>query len=218
MLGAAQFGYVFATRTPAAVRVRVHGAGTREYQVLHVIDFTSSRKRMSVVVRTPEGKKPRRPARPRQRPHPPAFAGAIKVLCKGADTVLWPRLAGGAGAQHAETTLAHLELFATEGLRTLVFAVADISEAAYEVRPEVPPPAARRPPTADLRVSLTFPGVGEHLPRSEHRHPGPRAKGGRGRRAHRGQPAAARRHRHRGPAAGLCSLSVADVYRYYLYL
>ncbi|XP_026326361.1 phospholipid-transporting ATPase IA isoform X2 [Hyposmocoma kahamanoa] len=112
VLGAAQFGYVFDTRTPAAVRVRVRGAGAREYQVLHVIDFTSSRKRMSVVVRTPEG--------------------AIKVFCKGADTVLWPRLAGGAGAQHAETTLAHLELFATEGLRTLVFAVADISEAAYE--------------------------------------------------------------------------------------
>lgn len=56
------------------------------------------------------------------------------MLCKGADSVLWPRLAGGASAKYAEATLAHLELFATEGLRTLVFAVADISDAAYEVR------------------------------------------------------------------------------------
>lgn len=113
-MGAAQFGYVFTTRTPAAVHIRLPGGATREYQVLHVIDFTSTRKRMSVVVRTPEG--------------------GVKVMCKGADTMLWPRLVGGTGARYAEATLAHLELFATEGLRTLVFAVADIAEPAYEVR------------------------------------------------------------------------------------
>lgn len=41
-------------------------------QVLHVLGFTSDRKRMSVIVRTKEGK--------------------IKVICKGADTVMLPRL------------------------------------------------------------------------------------------------------------------------------
>lgn len=129
MLGAAQFGYEFATRTPAFVRVRVRGGAEREYQVLHVIDFTSTRKRMSVLVRTPEG--------------------GVRLLCKGADSVLWPRLAGGDAAPHADATLAHLEMFATEGLRTLVFAVADIAEPAYQVRPRPrPAPAPRAASTA----------------------------------------------------------------------
>ena len=45
--------------------------GTR-FQLLNVIEFTSDRKRMTVIVRTPDGK--------------------IKVLSKGADSVLMPLL------------------------------------------------------------------------------------------------------------------------------
>lgn len=41
-------------------------------QVLHLLGFTSDRKRMSVIVRTEDG--------------------AIKIICKGADTVMLPRL------------------------------------------------------------------------------------------------------------------------------
>lgn len=40
--------------------------------MLHVLGFTSDRKRMSVIVRTGEG--------------------VIKIICKGADTVMLPRL------------------------------------------------------------------------------------------------------------------------------
>lgn len=62
------------------------------------------------------------------------IAGEIKLYCKGADSVIYQRLQGGASnAKYAEATLAHLEHFAAEGLRTLVFAVADISEHVYKV-------------------------------------------------------------------------------------
>ncbi|XP_050561376.1 probable phospholipid-transporting ATPase IA isoform X4 [Spodoptera frugiperda] len=111
VLGAAQWGYVFDQRTPRSVRMRAPHA-VEEYTVLNVLDFTSARKRMSVVVRTPTGQ--------------------IKLYCKGADTVIYSRLAGGEHAQYADTTLSHLELFACDGLRTLVFAVADISEQFYQ--------------------------------------------------------------------------------------
>ncbi|XP_048480918.1 probable phospholipid-transporting ATPase IA isoform X3 [Plutella xylostella] len=111
VLGAAQFGYVFATRTPTRVEV-VTPTGREVFEVLNVIDFTSTRKRMSVIVRNEAGK--------------------IKLYCKGADTVIYQRLAGGGdSAPYAASTLAHLEAFATEGLRTLVFAYADIREQDY---------------------------------------------------------------------------------------
>ena len=64
--GAKEMGYVFCTRTPESVIV--DAVGRKEtYTVLHVLEFTSTRKRMSVVVRMPDNK--------------------IKLYCKGADTV-----------------------------------------------------------------------------------------------------------------------------------
>ncbi|XP_068083348.1 probable phospholipid-transporting ATPase IA isoform X2 [Anabrus simplex] len=108
--GASQFGYVFDTRTPHHVEVVALGVRER-YEILNVLEFTSSRKRMSVIARNPDGK--------------------IKLYCKGADTVVYERLAPD-GQQFRDVTLRHLEEFATEGLRTLCCAVADISEETYE--------------------------------------------------------------------------------------
>ena len=54
----------------------------------------------------------------------------IKLYCKGADTVIYDRLAG--NSQYKDSTIRHLEEFAAEGLRTLCFAVTDISPAFYE--------------------------------------------------------------------------------------
>ncbi|KAF7248199.1 Phospholipid-transporting ATPase IA [Varanus komodoensis] len=48
---------------------------------------------------------------------------------KGFDTVIYDRLAE--NSRYKEITLKHLELFATEGLRTLCFAVAEITENDY---------------------------------------------------------------------------------------
>lgn len=94
------------------------------YEILNVIEFTSARKRMSIVMRTPEGK--------------------IKILCKGADSVIYERLTpipletSDLDQEHVgdfrEVTLEHLEMFASEGLRTLCFAAAEIPENVYQVR------------------------------------------------------------------------------------
>lgn len=63
-------------------------AGTdNEFEILNVCEFNSTRKRMSTVVRGPDGK--------------------IKLYCKGADTVIFERLA--ANQPYQEATLVHLE-------------------------------------------------------------------------------------------------------------
>jgi len=46
---------VFHTRTPRGVTVSAMGIN-EEYEVLTVIEFTSARKRMSVIVRAPDKK------------------------------------------------------------------------------------------------------------------------------------------------------------------
>ncbi|KAL6117541.1 phospholipid-transporting ATPase IA isoform X2 [Pungitius pungitius] len=102
-------GFVFSGRTPDSVIVEMPGA-EEKYELLHVLEFTSTRKRMSVIMRTPSGK--------------------IRLYCKGADTVIYDRLAD--SSRYKEITLKHLEWFATEGLRTLCFAVADVSESSYQ--------------------------------------------------------------------------------------
>ncbi|XP_071524066.1 probable phospholipid-transporting ATPase IA [Panulirus ornatus] len=107
--GARELGFVFETRTPEYAIVDV--LGTKEkFEVLNVLEFTSARKRMSVIVKTPQGQ--------------------IKLYCKGADTVICERL--GDNQQFRDLTVRHLEEFAGEGLRTLCYAVADISPEFYE--------------------------------------------------------------------------------------
>ncbi|XP_054886370.1 phospholipid-transporting ATPase IA isoform X6 [Poeciliopsis prolifica] len=106
---ARNLGFVFSGRTPDSVIVEILGS-EEKYELLHVLEFTSTRKRMSVIMRTPSGK--------------------IRLYCKGADTVIYDRLAD--SSRYKEITLKHLEQFATEGLRTLCFAVADISESSYQ--------------------------------------------------------------------------------------
>uniref|UniRef100_A0A7M4FWM3 Phospholipid-transporting ATPase n=1 Tax=Crocodylus porosus TaxID=8502 RepID=A0A7M4FWM3_CROPO len=101
--------FVFTGRTPDSVIIDSLGQEER-YELLNVLEFTSTRKRMSVIVRTPSGK--------------------LRLYCKGADTVIYDRLAE--SSKFKEITLKHLEQFATEGLRTLCFAVAEISESDYQ--------------------------------------------------------------------------------------
>lgn len=52
--GAAKFGFVFDTRTPNFVEITAMGV-KETYEILNVLEFTSTRKRMSVIVRTPTG-------------------------------------------------------------------------------------------------------------------------------------------------------------------
>ncbi|KAH8299708.1 hypothetical protein KR044_004998, partial [Drosophila immigrans] len=108
--GARQFGYIFDTRTPEYVEINALGERKR-FHVLNVLEFTSTRKRMSVIVRTPEGK--------------------IKLFMKGADSVIYERLSS-RNQSYRDMTLQHLEEFASEGLRTLCLAVAEIEPEVYE--------------------------------------------------------------------------------------
>uniref|UniRef100_A0A8C1LBG1 Phospholipid-transporting ATPase n=1 Tax=Cyprinus carpio TaxID=7962 RepID=A0A8C1LBG1_CYPCA len=107
---AQNLGFVFSGRTPDCVIVE-----SVSRDILGIDDelhweHDYTRKRMSVIMRTPSGK--------------------IRLYCKGADTVIYERLAD--SSRYKDITLKHLEQFATEGLRTLCFAVADISESTYQ--------------------------------------------------------------------------------------
>lgn len=108
--GALKLGFIFHTRTPAYVEMNALGSDER-FEILNVLEFTSTRKRMSIIARNSRGQ--------------------IKLYCKGADTVIYERLAPH-GQQYKDITLKHLEDFATDGLRTLCFAVVDIPDDVYE--------------------------------------------------------------------------------------
>ena len=79
------------------------------YKLLNVIEFDSTRKRMSVIVRTPEDK--------------------ILLICKGADSIIEKRLRP--DQDDIEQTKEHLDQFAQTGLRTLLVASREITEAEY---------------------------------------------------------------------------------------
>jgi phospholipid-transporting ATPase len=106
--GAESLGYQFTTRKPRSVFIEVRGV-EEEYEILQVCEFNSTRKRMSTVVRCPDGK--------------------IKLYCKGADTVIMERLSE--NQPFTEQTLVHLEDYATDGLRTLCVASREVPEQEY---------------------------------------------------------------------------------------
>ncbi|KAG6857725.1 hypothetical protein H0H87_004141 [Tephrocybe sp. NHM501043] len=106
--GAELLGYQFHTRKPKSVFVNIQGE-SQEFEILNVCEFNSTRKRMSTVIRAPNGK--------------------IKIYTKGADTVILERLSK--NQPYTDKTLAHLENYATEGLRTLCLAYRDIPEEEY---------------------------------------------------------------------------------------
>uniref|UniRef100_A0A669E7L7 Phospholipid-transporting ATPase n=1 Tax=Oreochromis niloticus TaxID=8128 RepID=A0A669E7L7_ORENI len=106
--GAKGLGFVFTARTPHSVIIEAMGE-EKSYELLNVLEFSSNRKRMSVVVRTPNGK--------------------LRLYCKGADNVIFERLTE--ASQYKDLTVAHLEhnYFC---LRTLCFAYVDLEEEAYQ--------------------------------------------------------------------------------------
>jgi phospholipid-transporting ATPase len=108
--GAVTLGYTFIARKPRAVTILVDGREL-EYELLAVCEFNSTRKRMSTIFRTPEGK--------------------IICYCKGADTVILERLSKH-NNPYAETTLTHLEEYAAEGLRTLCLAMREVPENEFQ--------------------------------------------------------------------------------------
>ena len=95
-------------RPTQSCRIQVDLSGTmREYKILHVFEFTSERKLMGVVARTPEGK--------------------TVLFSKGADSRV-----GVLKEPIPSDSVAHINKFAKEGLRTLFVARKEISDEEYE--------------------------------------------------------------------------------------
>ncbi|KAM9805955.1 phospholipid-transporting ATPase ID isoform 5-T5 [Syngnathus typhle] len=108
---ARNFGFVFRSRTPGTITTTEMGR-TVTYTLLAILDFNNTRKRMSVIVRNPEGR--------------------IRLYCKGADTVLLERLRP-CKQDLINMTSDHLNEYATDGLRTLALAYRDLSEEQWEM-------------------------------------------------------------------------------------
>ncbi|CAN7040803.1 hypothetical protein IGI04_006369 [Brassica rapa subsp. trilocularis] len=115
LAAAREFGSEFCKRTQSSVFIRERFSSSgqiveREYKVLNLLDFTSKRKRMSVVVRDEEGQ--------------------LLLLCKGADSIIFERLAKN-GKTYLGPTTKHLTEYGEAGLRTLALAYRKLDEEEY---------------------------------------------------------------------------------------
>ena len=108
--GAKYLGYNFKARDEDDNIVVEVGDKDQKYKLLNVIEFNSTRKRMTVIVRSQDGK--------------------IRVMCKGADSIILPRL--NSKAQHVKVNEKYLEHYSKEGLRTLLIAEKELSEEEYQ--------------------------------------------------------------------------------------
>lgn len=104
-------GFTVTGRTRDGIILNVMGEET-EYTILNTLEFNSARKRMSAIIRMPDGK--------------------IMLFCKGADSIIYSRLNKGAQQELRQSTAEHLEMFAREGLRTLCIAQRELSEEEYQ--------------------------------------------------------------------------------------
>lgn len=95
---------VHQNRTHDTVTVRVCDKD-HVFTVLNILEFNSTRKRFSIIVRYPDGR--------------------IVLFCKGADSHVCPRMKSG---PHDQVTNSMLKKFAAEGLRTLVCAKLELDE------------------------------------------------------------------------------------------
>ncbi|RDX96739.1 putative phospholipid-transporting ATPase 4, partial [Mucuna pruriens] len=115
LVAAREFGFEFCRRTQSNVFVneRFSASGQvveREYKLLNLLDFTSKRKRMSVIVRDEEG--------------------TIFLMCKGADSIIFDRMSKN-GKMYLEATTRHLNEYGEAGLRTLALSYRKLEEQEY---------------------------------------------------------------------------------------
>lgn len=108
---ARDLGFTVLGRSSDGIRLNVLGE-ERTYTVLNTLEFNSTRKRMSAIIRMPDNR--------------------IILFCKGADSIIYSRLAPGEQPELRRATAEHLEMFAREGLRTLCIAQRELGEAEYQ--------------------------------------------------------------------------------------
>ncbi|KNA24962.1 hypothetical protein SOVF_010870, partial [Spinacia oleracea] len=115
VIAARELGFEFFRRTQTSIFLHELDYETgqmidRVYELLHVLEFSSSRKRMSVIVRNEEN--------------------MLLLLCKGADSAMFERLSEEGQLFEAETR-AHIKIYAEAGLRTLVVAYRKLNEEGF---------------------------------------------------------------------------------------
>ncbi|XP_057482222.1 probable phospholipid-transporting ATPase 8 [Actinidia eriantha] len=115
VIAARELGFEFFERTQTSISLHELDYETgkkvdRSYKLLHILEFSSARKRMSVIVRNEENQ--------------------LLLLCKGADSVMFERLSEKEQLFEAETK-EHIKKYAEAGLRTLVVAYREIGEEEY---------------------------------------------------------------------------------------
>lgn len=108
---ARDMGFIVLGNTQNGIRLNVLGE-IREYTILNTLEFNSTRKRMSAIIRMPDGQ--------------------IILYCKGADSIIYSRLKKGEQSELRRITAGHLEMFAREGLRTLCVAQKVLREDEYQ--------------------------------------------------------------------------------------
>ncbi|XP_022721549.1 probable phospholipid-transporting ATPase 4 [Durio zibethinus] len=115
LVAAREFGFEFFKRTQSSVFIRERYSASgqpidREFKLLNMLEFTSKRKRMTVIVRDEDGQ--------------------ILLLCKGADSIIFDRLSKN-GRLYLEDTTRHLNEYGEAGLRTLALAYRKLEESEY---------------------------------------------------------------------------------------
>ncbi|WOG89612.1 hypothetical protein DCAR_0208850 [Daucus carota subsp. sativus] len=115
LVAAREFGFEFIKRTQGSVTVREADPSSpepveRDFKILNILEFTSKRKRMTVIVRDDKEE--------------------IFLFCKGADTIIFDRLSD-KGRTYEKATTKHLNDYGEGGLRTLVFAYKKLDEDEY---------------------------------------------------------------------------------------
>ncbi|KAK8960196.1 putative phospholipid-transporting ATPase 4 [Platanthera guangdongensis] len=112
LIAAREFGFEFYRRTQASVFVRESypNPSEREFKILNLLEFSSKRKRMTVIVQDESGQ--------------------IILLCKGADSMIFDRLSKNGKIYEADT-MKHLNEYGEAGLRTLALAYKMLDESEY---------------------------------------------------------------------------------------
>ncbi|KAF8037557.1 hypothetical protein BT93_B0439 [Corymbia citriodora subsp. variegata] len=116
VIAARKVGLEFFERKPTSISLheldyeRDKNIVVRKYELLHVLEFSSSRKRMSVIVKS---------------------EGDLLLLCKGADSVMFDRLSKD-GRLFEDETRDHIDKYSQVGLRVMVIAYRELGQEEYE--------------------------------------------------------------------------------------
>ena len=107
--GAARLGFGFLDRKKDCIEITCPGEECRTIEILHIIEYSSERRRMSVIVQYPNKDK--------------------MVIMKGADSAVFKRLNG--DKEDMLSALECVEKFASSGLRTMCYAYRNIAIEEY---------------------------------------------------------------------------------------